>query len=142
MADPNALIGTFTIVVSGAYAPSQGPQVVRPATIQITVTDFVIQASPSSVTVSIGGTATYSIMVTTGQGFTDPVQVALQGLPQGATYQILTSGTTATVGGTGTATLTLRIITTPSIRPGSYALTITATGGGLVHRQTIQLIAR
>jgi proteasome lid subunit RPN8/RPN11 len=142
MADPNAGIGIFAIALSGAYAPSQGPQVVRPATIQITVTDFVLQASPSSVTVSIGGTATYSIIVTTGQGFTDPVQVTLQGLPQGATYQILTSGTTATVGGTGTTTLTLRIITTQSIRPGSYALTITATSAGLMHRQKIQLIAR
>lgn len=114
----------------------------RQTTFQVIVTDFDLQVSPSSRTVSIGSTATYTVTLTIAQGFIDPVQVTVQGLPQGASYELVTSGTSVMVGGMGTTTLTLHIVTTSLIKSGSYTLTVTAAGGGLIHRLTIQLIVR
>jgi uncharacterized membrane protein len=141
-AGPEAANGMFSLLVTAAYTPSQGPPVVRETTAQIVVAAFDLQISPSSRTISIGGTATYTLTLTITQGFTDPVQVTVQGLPQGARYELVTSGTTAIVGGAGTTTLTLRIITTTSVKSGNYALMVIAVGGGLIHHLTIQLTVR
>lgn len=142
VADGNAANGAFSMLVTGIYTPPQGPRVSRQTTFQVIVTDFDLQVSPSSRTVSIGSTATYTVTLTIAQGFIDPVQVTVQGLPQGASYELVTSGTSVMVGGMGTTTLTLHIVTTSLIKSGSYALTVTAAGGGLIHRLTIQLIVR
>lgn len=142
VADSASAIGTFQVTVSGTYASDQASQLVRQAIAKFTVTDFDLQATPSSTTISAGGTATYTVTVTIQSGFADHVQLTVQGLPAGANYELVISGTTMALGGPGNTVITLRIITTAFIRSGTYALTINAAGGGIIHRQTVQLIVR
>lgn len=138
----DAANGMFSLTVTAAYTPSGSPQVVRQTTAQIIVTDFDLQVSPSSRTVSAGASVTYTVTLTIAQGFPDQVRVSVLGLPQGASYDLATSGTTLLIGGTGVTTLTLRVTITASLRSGNYALMVIATGGGLTHHLTIQLTVR
>jgi aminopeptidase S len=141
-ADSTPPDGAFSILLTASFSPSESAPVAREAALGVLVADFGMQVAPISRTINVAGTATYAITMAISQGFVDPVEVTVQGLPQGASYELITSGTSAVLGGTGTMTLTLRVITTSSVKPGSYALTIVAVGGGLSHHVTVQLIVR
>jgi proteasome lid subunit RPN8/RPN11 len=132
--------GTFQVVVKGSYNPPGSQPVTRQLTIPVTITDFDLQVLPSQVQVSAGTSTTITLLVTLQRGFADPVTVTVNGLPQGATYKLTTSGNT--VGGPGTITMTLQITTTKSVKSGSYTLTINASGGGITHSQPVQFIVR
>jgi uncharacterized membrane protein len=132
--------GTYQIVVKSTYSPSGAQPVSRQVTIPVTVADFDLQVSPSLAQVSAGTSTTYTLLITLQHGFVDPVAVTVNGLPQGGTYKLTTSGNT--VGGTGTITITLQITTTSAVKRGSYTLTINASGGGVTHSQAIQFIVR
>ena len=132
--------GTYQIVVKSTYSPSGAQPVTRQVTIPVTVADFDLQVLPSLAQVSAGTSTTYTLRITLQHGFVDPVAVTVNGLPQGATYKLTTSGNT--VGGTGTITITLQITTTTAVKRGSYTLTINASGGGVTHSQAIQFIVR
>ncbi|HVW87059.1 MAG TPA: N,N-dimethylformamidase beta subunit family domain-containing protein, partial [Bryobacteraceae bacterium] len=96
--------------------------------------DFSIGASPSSQTVTAGGTTTYTVTVGALNGFTSTVNLSASGLPTGATA----SFNPASVTGSGTSTLT--ITTTGSTPPGSSTLTITGTSGSLTHTSAVTLV--
>lgn len=140
-ARPGMPTGTFTILVAAIYDPAEASPVTREATVTITVADFELLVSPSAKEVTRGSTISYTVTITIQGGFTDPVMLSVYGLPQDASYQLIMSGTTI-IFGPGTRTITLQVSTKSSAKPGIYALTIVASGGGLTHSQTIQLIVR
>jgi len=96
--------------------------------------DFSIAATPSSQTVVQGNSTTYTVNVVPSGGFTGNVTFSLSGLPQGANASFNPSSVTTS----GSSTLT--ISTLASTAPGSYTLTITATGGTLVHTAKVTLV--
>lgn len=134
--------GTYPIVVTATYTPTNSRPITRGATALVTVADFGLQVSPTSRQISKGAPAAYELVLNIQRGFVDPVRVDLTGLPQGATYEILMSSNTVVGGGPGTVTMTLQISTTPTVKPGTYNMTVSASGGGIVHSQNIQLIVR
>ena len=87
------------------------------------VPDFSVSASPSSVTVFKGGTATYSVATAAAGGFSGTASLSVSGLPAGATPSF--SASPISVGGSSTLT----VATTTSILPGTYTLTISAVSG-------------
>src|SRR5262249_6347955 len=96
--------------------------------------DYSISASPASVAVTPGGTASYTATVTPAGGFTGAVTFSVSGLPAGTTAGF----TPASVTTSGNSTLT---VTTSSTTPaGNYPLTITGTSGSLVHSTTVTLV--
>jgi subtilisin family serine protease len=97
--------------------------------------DFTISVSPATVSVTPGGTASYTISVVGVNGFTGDVSFDLGGLPAQATWS-LSPATIA--GGSGSALLT--VATAAAITPGSYPLTVTGTGGLLSRRAYPTLI--
>ena len=139
-ASQNTPNGTYQIVVRGTYTPTGAPPVARQVTIPVTVADFDLQVSPGLVQMSAGKSGTYTLVITLQRGFVDPVAVTVRGIPQGATYSLITTGNT--VGGQGTVKVTLQISTTTAVKSGSYTLTINASGGGVTHSQTVQLTVR
>lgn len=141
-ADSSAPLGSFSIQIAATYTPTGGEPVVRQTGMSLLVSDFDLQISPTSKTVSKSQATTYNVTVTVAQAFVDPIQITVQGLPQGATYELTTSGTSAIVGGSGTQTFTLRIVTASSVKAGTYALTVIAVGGGVTHSFTVQLTVR
>jgi uncharacterized membrane protein len=135
-------LGSYSIQIAATYTPTGVEPVVHQAGTSLLVSDFDLLVSPTSKTVSKSQATTYTVEVALAQGFVDPIEITVQGLPQGATYELTTSGTSAVVGGSGTKTFTLRIVTASSIKPGTYALTVIAVGGGVTHSFTVQLIVR
>jgi hypothetical protein len=91
--------------------------------------DFTLSVSPSSRTVSRGGTATYT--VTTGPASV-PVTLSLSGQPSGATVAFSANPAT------GTSTLTVK--TRPSTTRQTYNLTINGASGSFTHSFNVTLI--
>jgi subtilisin family serine protease len=96
--------------------------------------DFSLSASPSSQTVTQGGSTAYTATVTPSGGFSGTVTFNASGLPAGAGA----SFSPPSVAGSGPSTMT--VTTTGATPPGSYTLTITGTSGSLSHSTTVTLV--
>ena len=98
--------------------------------------DFTVSASPSSVTVAPGGTASYTVTVAGSNGFAGDVALSLAGLTGAQASVAFTPVTIA--GGAGTAQLT--VATAGTITPGTYPLTITGTSGSTTRTASATLL--
>jgi len=141
-ANQGAQNATYTITVTGSYLPPDAPAVTRQTPITVTIADFNLQIAPTSRQVAAASTTTFTVTLTIQNGFADPVKLTVAGLPPGATYQIVAADSQPLVSGPGTHILTLQISTQFATKSGTYALTVTAAGGGIAHSQTVQLIVR
>ena len=92
---------------------------------------FTLSASPSSVTITQGGSGTSTITVTDLGGFSGSVSLAASGLPGGVTATFGTNPTTST------STLTLTAGSTATT--GTATVTITGTSGSLTATTTVSL---
>jgi serine protease AprX len=140
-ADERAANGTFTLTLTSTYSPPNATSVIRQTAVTVTVADFNLQASPGSQTIKVGGTTTYLLILTITQGFADRVAVSVQGLPSGASSTLSTAGNTLQLG-PGTTTITLQIVASSNVKPGTYTLTIIASGGDIIHSQMVELTVR
>src|SRR5439155_302085 len=93
--------------------------------------NFSIAASPSSQSVTQGGSTTYSVTVSPIGGFSNPVTLSVSGLPSGANSTFSPNPTTAS------STLSVTTSTTTPI--GTYTLTITGVSGSLTRTTTVTL---
>ena len=96
--------------------------------------DFALAASPASRAVLPGGSTSYTASVTSTAGFTGTVRFGVSGLPSGATATF--SPSTLKDSGTTRVDVTAGLMTPL----GTYQLTITADGDGIVHRETVTLV--
>ena len=105
-------------------------------TASVTVTsaptgDFTLSVSPPSATIQRGGTATYTVTITSSNGFNGAVTFSLAGQPSGSTV-------TFTPNPAG-STSTLTVATSSNTNKKTYALTITGASGLLSHTTTASL---
>jgi hypothetical protein len=102
--------------------------------------DFSISAAPASPPAVLpGATQTYTVTVNALNGFSGTVNLAVSGLPAGATGSF--SPASVSVGATP-ATATLTVTTTSATTGGNYTLTITGTAGSIVHASTVTLAVK
>src|SRR6202044_2979063 len=92
---------------------------------------FTLSDSPSSLTITQGGSGTSTITVNDLNGFAGSVTLAASGLPSGVTAAFGTNPTT------GTSVLTLTASSTATT--GSATVTITGTSGSLTASTTLAL---
>jgi hypothetical protein len=141
---------TLTVSVDGSVPPggysfqAQGTDgtLTRTFNMSLTVTgapvpDFTISASPSSVTVTQGGTATSTITITSLNGFSSPVALTASGLPNGVTASFSPVSVTPPPGGSATSTLTFTAAVDAAT--GTFTVTVTGTSGSLSHSTSITL---
>lgn len=98
-----------------------------------TVPDFLISASPASQFVTPGNGTSYTVTVTSTNGFNGSESFSVSGLPAGATASFNPTSVT------GSGTSTMSVTTSGSTPAGTYTLTVTATSGSLSHSTTISL---
>lgn len=139
-ADQTASTGTSSVSILATYVPANSTPVTRQTTLAITVADFDLAVNPTLRETPAGSSTAFNLTLTFQKGFSDSVSIKLAGLPEGVRYQ-LTSNVTS-IGGTGSTTMTLQILASTLAKPGTYLVTITATGAGVSHSQTISLIVR
>ena len=124
-------VGSSTLTITGTSG-SLSHQTT--ATLVVTTAaDFSLTAAPSTQSVAVGGSTTYTATVTAQNGFAGTTSFAATGLPTGATA----SFNPTTVTGTGSSTMT--VTTSGSTPVGSSTLTITGTSGSLSHQTTVTL---
>ena len=104
--------------------------------VTLAVADFSIAASPSSQTVSRNSKTTYTVTVTALGPFSATVNFSVSGLPA------RTSATFSPTSVVGSGNTKLTISIKPRAAIGTYPLTIKATGGGLTHSTTVNLVIK
>src|SRR5579883_3271105 len=97
----------------------------------VSAQNFTLSASPSSVAVTQGGSASSTIRVTPSGGFSGSVTLSASGLPAGVSASFGTNPTTSTSSVTFTASSTATT--------GTSTVTITGKSGALTHTTTISL---
>jgi len=89
--------------------------------------DFSISVSPSSIVANQGESIYLTVTLTSIDAFDSPVSLSLAGKPSGVSHNFAPNPIVPT----GSANLT--IYTLESTPPGSYNLTVVASGGGRTH---------
>ena len=128
----NTPTGSYTLTITGSSG-----SLVQTSTVTLVVnppSSFTLAASPSSQTVTQGGSTTFTPSVTGLNGFSSAVSFSVTGLPSGAT------GTFNPTSVTGSGSSTLTVATAANTPAGSYTLTITGTSGSLVESSTVTLV--
>ncbi len=126
---------TGNLIVSTESTTSQ-TTTTQTTTSQTQVTgDFIILPSPVEQTINQGETATYSLTVDKSGEFNDPVTLtSITGEPPGSTPELtIKDGTPKFI-----STLTIKV--PESTQPGTYTITVEASGGGKIHTASLTLI--
>jgi PKD repeat protein len=133
-----AVPGSVIYATPGTYSASltvtdDSGSTSAPVVRTITVPDFSLSATPTSQTIAVGGSATFSVGVTPGTGFAGSVAFSIAGLPAGATASfsptaVLTSGSTS-----------LTVTSSASTPSGNYVLAVTGSTGSISHKVNITL---
>jgi kumamolisin len=119
--------GTYTITVTGT-----GGGITHTATVSLTVTaqtsgTFTISVSPTSGYLYRGQSGYAVVTTAVSGGFDSSIAFSATGVPSGVTY----SFTPASIGAPGSGTTDFNLTVSRSAPLGTYAITITGTGGGV-----------
>lgn len=95
--------------------------------------DFIVAASPASLSMNQGSSATTTVSVTTSGGFNSAVSLSASGLPSGVTA----SFSPASIAAPGNGSSTLTISASSIAAAGTFNVTVTAAGGGITHTTTV-----
>ena len=109
--------GARTATLSVADNVSSSPQTIALSGTAAAASDFAVAASPASVTVTAGQSATTTISVTPTNGFNQPVSLACSNLPAGVSCSFAPASVTPN-GGAASSTLTIAASATAALVPG------------------------
>jgi subtilase family serine protease len=123
--------GTYTITVTGTSASLTHTATV---TLVVLAPDFSMSVTPASRTLAPGAGTSYTVNISTLNGFVGSVTLSASGLPGGASA----SFNPASVSGSGSSTLS--ITTSASTPTGTFTITVTGTSGSLTHTATVSLV--
>jgi subtilase family serine protease len=118
--DANVMVTKWTS--SAATTPTPAPT-------------FKLTDSASTLSLVAGNNGTLTVGTTTSGSFTGSIALSVSGLPSGVSAAF--SPATITNPSSGNSILTFA--SSPSTTPGTYALTITATGGGITQTASVSL---
>jgi len=95
--------------------------------------DFALSASPASLSVTQGSSATSTISTSVSNGFNSSVAFSISGLPSGVTA----SFSPASIAAPGSGSSTLSFTASSTATTGTFNTTVSATGGGITHTTVI-----
>jgi PKD repeat protein len=124
--------GTYPLTISGTSGP-----VTHTVNVTLVVNgDFSIAVTPASLTINRDGTATYTVTITAGQGFSGTVNLSVSGVPKFANAKF----NPISIVNSGTSILTVN--TNRNVAVGTYTLTITGTDGNRTHSATVSFVVQ
>ena len=124
-----ATTGTFSVTITGTSGSLSNS-----TTVSLTViaaANFSLSASPASLSIVQGTSATSTIAVNPLNGFNATVNLTASGLPSGVTASFIPNPTAAS------STLTLSA--GPSAATGTFTVNVTGTSGSVIHTSQIFL---
>ncbi len=126
--------GDYTITVTGTGATGA----IHTTSVALTViaappSDFSISASPDSLSIQQGSSATSTISTAVTLGIAQTIVLSASGQPSGVTVSFSPSSVTA--GGSSTMTVGVDALTTP----GDYTVTVTGTSASATHTTSVAL---
>jgi hypothetical protein len=129
----SAAAGNYALVISGT--DSVNSSLTHQTSTTLTLTDFTVSANPSSQTITQGSNATYTVTVSSVNGFSGSVSLGVtSGCPTGAMCTI-PSSVSVPANGSAQATLSIANAAVGTFGP----ITVTASFGGLSHPTSVSL---
>ena len=127
--------GRFTLTITG---DCEGVGRSATATLVITVaTDFILDVSPTSLTVLLGSYATTTITVTSTNNFNSMVVLTISSLPSGIQLTFNPPQNSPPKNGSFTSILIVTVDLSATV--GTHRLTLVGSGGGITHLLNITL---
>jgi len=118
----NTPAGDYVLTVTGTDGTLQ-----HSTNLALDISGFTFTSSPTSRTVTSGTVANiFTLTITSINGYTNSILLALSGLPTGATAAFSSTNIS------GSASVTLTVATSNNTVGGVYPLTVTATSGNIV----------
>jgi hypothetical protein len=136
-ASSTATTGTATVTITGTSGSTTHT---TPITLTVNVAaspDFTIGVSPTSVTVTQGGTGTTTTTITSLNSFNSATTLSATGLPSGVTAAFSTNPVTPPANGSASSTLTFTASASATV--GTATVTVTGVSGSLTHLTTVSL---
>ena len=133
-------VGTYTFMINGtsgklAHSVSTFLQVAKPPP-----SDFLISATPASLTISAGSSGGSTLTVTSQGGFSGVISLAPTITPNGANSPTLTlNPNTVTLLSGGTASAVLTMTTASTTTRTNYTIVVLATSGSISHSVSVSL---
>lgn len=116
-------IGTYNVIISGRSGTFAMSIALRVAVVErVSTGGFGLSASPVNVPVAPGGSALVTVAITPTSGFTAPIAFRVNGLPQFASFALVSQTTTSAV---------IRVTTGATTPSGSSTLQIIGESGTL-----------
>ena len=120
--------GTYTLKIIGT-----GGGLTRSTTVTLDVAGFLLSALPASQNVPTNGTSSFTVGIAYTNGYGGIVDLSVDGLPSGAVANF----SPAAISSSSNSILT--VTASPSMPPGVYPLTVTATDGSLAQTAAVSL---
>src|SRR6266567_1603110 len=130
-ASATATVGTGTVTITGMSGTLSHTTSITLTVVAPPPPNFTLTASPASLAINQGSTASSTITVAPTGGFNSSMVLSATGLPAGVTAAFNPASTTTT------STLTFTASSTATL--GAATVTVTGTGGGITHTATIGL---
>ena len=130
----SATPGTYALTITGT-AGSVSHSAPLSLTVNNPLPPLSLSFAPNTLDVPAGGSGTMTVTTIRGTTFSSAVSLTISGLPTGVTAQF--SPATITAPGAGSSVLTGTVAAT--VAGGTYAATLTATGGGVTKTALIAI---
>ena len=127
--DATAAPGTYSLIVTGSSGA-----VTHGVTISLTIPDFTIEASVSTLTIKVGTSRDLNITIGSMYGFNTPVNLSASTIP-GVSVTFAPSPVTPAPASPATSTATIEVDATTE--PGPHVITINGTAG--IHNHTCMI---
>jgi hypothetical protein len=129
---------TPTATATNTPTPTNTPTATPTFTPNPNPPDFTLSVSPNSQTIARRNSGTYTVNLTSINGFSGNVSLSVTALPSRTSGSFSPNPVALTSGGSGSSTLTVTV--NRRATPGTFTLTITGSSGGKTHTQNVTLI--
>ncbi len=132
----SATAGIYNLIITGTTGTQSHSANI---TLMVTLTpDFTLSVSPASRTIQNGSSTTYTVKITSLNGFNSPVDLSVPTFPAGSTGSFTPDPITPDPDCFCTSTLSISV---PSnCVPGNYKINVTATSGTIIHFYPVTLV--